>query len=266
MINKTKEPAGIILFNENGVTLMEAMIYLAMAGMLLATAVTAFLGQNKSYNRQDVVAEIQQNVRGVGEMLLSDIRLAGIGNNDEPEIPFELASHGEIVVNYWEEDENGVNRIVSIRYYLIGTDLTREIFIGGFDPDNPATNLQSSAVVAENIEDIRFNYLFDNDPSENELWQWRVSANDIFTNNDLAAEEPEKLEEAFELIRAVKIVFLGGSRPSSFSPTDSVTYDPDMIVDDIAGRDPLKPPWIPEEGTGYKRMVSMIAQCRNNLE
>ena len=44
------------LLDQTGVTLIEMMVYMVIAGMLLGMAVTAFLGQNKSYNRQEVIA------------------------------------------------------------------------------------------------------------------------------------------------------------------------------------------------------------------
>ena len=55
--------SGFHLNNEDGVTLIEVMVYLVIAGMMLAAAVMLFTGQNKTYNRQDIIAETQQNIQ-----------------------------------------------------------------------------------------------------------------------------------------------------------------------------------------------------------
>ncbi|MFC1831926.1 PilW family protein [Thermodesulfobacteriota bacterium] len=217
--------------NERGVTLMEAMVYTAIAGMLLLTAVTAFLGQNKSYNRQDVIAEIQQNVRGAAEILGADIRFAGFDHKEHSIDPFVTATTGEIEIEYWTDlDDDGryddnvdpaLDEITTVNYTLPGgtTNLMRTV--------NGA-----QSVIAENIERFRLEYLLDDG-------SW--------------AGNPTDLNQ----IRAVKIIFLGSARPAAFNPTDSSTYFPP-----VEGN-PGEGPWTPLANTGYKRMVTIITQCRN---
>ena len=91
------------LLNEYGVTLVEMLVYMVIAGMLLALAVTAFLGQNKSYNRQEIIAEIQQNIRGATEQIASDIRFAGLGFLETNDDAFALADYFSLSVNYWSD-------------------------------------------------------------------------------------------------------------------------------------------------------------------
>ncbi len=68
---------GFHLNNEAGVTLIEVIVYMVIAGMLLSAAVMVFMGQNKTYNRQDIIAEIQQNIRAATSTMAPEIRLAG---------------------------------------------------------------------------------------------------------------------------------------------------------------------------------------------
>ena len=51
------------------------MVYLVITGMLLSAAVMVFMGQNKTYNRQDIIAETQQNIRAAISLMVAEIRL-----------------------------------------------------------------------------------------------------------------------------------------------------------------------------------------------
>ena len=99
IMNDREQRKGCHLGNEDGVTLIEIIIYMAVAGIVLGGAVMAFLGQSKTYNRQDVVAEIQQNIRAATNMMASEIRLAlriGLAQRlDLPRQPFGML-YGEL--------------------------------------------------------------------------------------------------------------------------------------------------------------------------
>lgn len=254
------------LSNERGVTLIEAMVYIAMAGMLLATAVTAFLGQNKSYNRQDVVAEIQQNIRGSRESVAADIRFAGMGLelNGASEKPFQIAELDYFAVNYWDDENDDVIRI---HYRLSDNELQRAV------TDKTVLNTPASPVldngtarawqtVAENIEQLKFEYLFTNkNPPNLDFMQWASSASDIVDK----AHASLGLDDAGarEAIQAVKVIVQGGARESAFNPTDPATYNPPFQSDT-----PANLGWIsdPPPNTGYKQTVSFVVQARNNVE
>lgn len=63
--------------NNKGFTLVEAMIALSMAGIMVAAIYSAFTTQRKSYTMQELVAEMQQNLRVAQNMLTNSIRMAG---------------------------------------------------------------------------------------------------------------------------------------------------------------------------------------------
>lgn len=240
------------LNNNHGVTLPEILVYMVITGILLAAAVMTFMGQNSSYNKQDVVAEIQQNVRGATEKIVADVRFAGMGLIDKPQRAFQSANHDWLQVNHWD------GGLVPRRYRLVGTDLIQ-------DPGTAST--ADDLVIATNIEEFRLNYLYDDDETAAEDWQWAVSAQDLLDTIEFAdeSEEPNNINEALELIRAVKIVILAGARSSAFNPTDTIEYSPPIVISTVGGT--LSDlPWIPDPGTGYKQLVTVTAQCRNNLE
>jgi prepilin-type N-terminal cleavage/methylation domain-containing protein len=62
---------------DRGVTLIELMIVLVIAGILVAGVYTLFATQQRSYFVQDRVAGIQQDARAVLNIMARDIRMAG---------------------------------------------------------------------------------------------------------------------------------------------------------------------------------------------
>ena len=63
--------------NSNGITLIELVIAMFIAGIVSIAIFTAFKSQQKSYLIQDQVAEMQQNVRASMDIMARDIRMAG---------------------------------------------------------------------------------------------------------------------------------------------------------------------------------------------
>lgn len=259
----TRTKPSMLLTNQRGVTLLETMVYLVMAGMLLATAVTSFLGQNKSYNRQDVIAEIQQNIRGATQLVASDIRFAGLGFEEQnlSKKPFATAESDKLAVNYWDE----VNEeTIRVHYRLDNNEIQQAVENVLVDTDQvdaltvpPGERWQK---VAENIDEIYFEYLYDkSDINDIDTvdWEWTDSAQRIFDNSK-DKRQLVSLEDAFDEIHAVKIVILGSARQSPFNQTDQTIYQPPLEGPD---RDL---PWVSAPGTGYKRMMSFIVECRNN--
>ena len=237
-----------IILNQTGVTLVEMMVYTVIAGMLLGMAVTAFLGQNRSYNRQEVIAEIQQNIRGASEQMASDIRLAGVGFFEDPTTEaFGFADNGHLTINQWPDDfyfsgsSGDTSEQVSIHYRLNGTDLGRAIT----DIGQTADTLTDAYFrpIAENIDDFRLEYQLESGG----YWRWE---------GDVASSDLDQ-------IRSVKIMILGGSRESAFNPTDSTVYDFPL---DEPGETHSYPAVPGTSYDGYKRIMSTVVQARNNRE
>jgi type IV pilus assembly protein PilW len=63
--------------NEQGFTLVELVIGLAISLILMGVAVSIFNVQRKSYSLQEQLTEMQQNVRATMDMMVREIRMAG---------------------------------------------------------------------------------------------------------------------------------------------------------------------------------------------
>lgn len=62
---------------EQGFTLVELMVALAISGFIVSAIYMAYISQQRTYIAQDQVAEMQQNLRAAMTILSSEIRMAG---------------------------------------------------------------------------------------------------------------------------------------------------------------------------------------------
>ena len=62
----------------HGFTLIEALITMAIVGIVMGGIYGVFISSNRSYHTQDSVAEAQQGVRVGIEFMVQDIRMAGL--------------------------------------------------------------------------------------------------------------------------------------------------------------------------------------------
>ena len=140
--------------NEQGFTLIEVVIGLAISLILMGVAVSIFNVQRKSYIMQEQVTEMQQNVRAAMDMMVREIRMAGydptasgffgIGTNTTTllQILADLDGNGT---------STGTNEDITYYYYNANDatyprEIKRNTGGGGFQP------------LAENIDGCNFLY------------------------------------------------------------------------------------------------------------
>ncbi len=63
--------------NQSGLTLIELMISMVIAGMLLGIMVLAFTAQSKTYNTQQEVSTLQEDMKAALQVMSRDVRMAG---------------------------------------------------------------------------------------------------------------------------------------------------------------------------------------------
>jgi type IV pilus assembly protein PilW len=170
MKNKCK-PVGLAFNNNCGFTLIELMVTLAISTIVLAGIYAAYQAQLRNHVTQQVVVDIQQNLRSSMHYLQRSIRMAGFGagagfvddfsaypsydssdvTRDATSIAFTIDADDDGVIG---NAANADNELIAFR--LNGTVLQKfrpSAHFGG-DPD-PWSN------VAENIQNINFVYLDD---------------------------------------------------------------------------------------------------------
>ncbi len=68
--------------NEHGISLIELIIAISISIIILAGIFNAFIQQRKALKLQELIVEMQQNVRAAMDMMLTEIKLAGYDPND----------------------------------------------------------------------------------------------------------------------------------------------------------------------------------------
>lgn len=168
---------------DSGFTLVELIIAMAISILVVTAVYSAYVTQNKVYNNQESVAEMQQNLRASLHSLTRDIRMAGYDllgtagsgfvnnvafSNGDPSSPitenvlssntqiaFTADMDGDGVIDTLPEDVDGntiidMTEMEQIAYRLNGSDLQR------YSTTTGTTEWQT---VAELIENIEFQYL-----------------------------------------------------------------------------------------------------------
>jgi type IV pilus assembly protein PilW len=168
--------------NSNGITLIELVIAMFIAGIVSIAIFTAFKSQQKSYLVQDQVAEMQQNVRASMDIMARDIRMAGYDPKPSligwPTILSANSSRINITMDINGDDNCSSNEDITYGFSNINdanadgiadagaADLGRDTG-GGFQP------------LAENIQAIGFAYAYsanvttgvlDTSPNGNIIW------------------------------------------------------------------------------------------------
>ena len=190
---------------EDGFTLVEVLIALAISGLFLTAVYASFKSQQDSYLAQDQVAEVQQNIRaGVG-MMIQELRMAGFDPYRSKTVGIETAEQKKIVFTLLDDldldgkiDEDEIKKI-SYELYDAYTDGVMDM--GRQVGDSASTK----RAVAENIQELEFLYL----DSDGDIVSW----DDIET-------DPNKKDE----IRSVRISVLARVGQPDQKFVNSETY------------------------------------------
>lgn len=67
--------------NESGFSIIELLVALAIGLIILGVMVKVFIYQQKAYDVQGSVTEMQQNVRGAMDMIVDELKMAGFRPN-----------------------------------------------------------------------------------------------------------------------------------------------------------------------------------------
>ncbi len=168
--------------NEDGFSLIELMIVVALTGIIAAAAYAAYVSQQKTYYSQSDVVQMQQNLRAGIEIAAMDIRMAGYDpdntgnfsftNNTGPgKIEFQVDRNGgeTIAISLGSSDDNSDGFIEKEK--LDGNS------DGRVDPGVSLVrdlNGSGAQAIAEGIQAVEFYYTLKNgarklNPAANEL-------------------------------------------------------------------------------------------------
>jgi len=241
---------------QHGFTLVELLVAMAMAVIVMAALYSTFKSQQDSYVNQEVVAEMQQNLRAALYMMARDIRIAGYD-------PTELADAGIVSagpdsINFTFDINDGIDNdadgtVDEIDEPIINdgdvNDANENITysLDTTDADNPRLVRNAGGgdqPVADYIDAVGFAYAFDNDGDDqldssaggHIIWaidsdgddklDLNLDTNDdgVIDTNDSTAGVSLSPQVDINRIRAVRIWLLARTGKVDRSFTNSTIY------------------------------------------
>ena len=134
---------------ENGFTLIELMLSIAISGIVLAAITATFISQSRSYDAQAQINGMQQGARAAMDIITREVRMAGYNTNST--LTFDGITYDTTQIR--------------VRANLNGdgdTGDTNEDIIYAHDAGNDLINRTAGATteaLVENIETFTFQYL-----------------------------------------------------------------------------------------------------------
>jgi type IV pilus assembly protein PilW len=148
-MRKSKKRAG--RFAEAGFTLIEVMSAMVILGIAMAAAYATFQLQHGSFTVQNRVAETQQNLRSVLEIMGRDIRLAGYGIPTQVKLPDGILPSGDNTIrNICALNRTtGADEIYLLYMYDMDGSLPPSTVSGGMASYTAVLNVASTAGFAK---------------------------------------------------------------------------------------------------------------------
>jgi type IV pilus assembly protein PilW len=142
--------------NQNGFTLIEILIALAITGVVMAGIYSTYASQQKAYIAQEQVAAMQQNLRAAMYYMVREIRMAGCDPTESGNPEIVVADKNSIQFTMDITDDPGTGDPDGDTGDA-NEDITYSLDDNDGDGDNDLE--RNNNLVAENIDAIDFVYL-----------------------------------------------------------------------------------------------------------
>lgn len=147
-----KFPRSIKFRNLEGFTLVELMVSMGIGMVILAAVTTTFMSQTRIYNAQEQINEMQQNARGVLDILSRELKMAGYkpnggGFNGVTYSTTQLMVQADLNSDGAISTSSTANEQITYAFDNANEQITRAVGSG------------SAQILAEHISAFTFNYL-----------------------------------------------------------------------------------------------------------
>jgi type IV pilus assembly protein PilW len=135
----------------NGFTLVELLVSMGIGMVILAAVTTTFMSQTRIYNAQEQINEMQQNARGVLDIISREVKMAGYkpsggGFNGVTYSTTQLMVEADLDLDGAISTTSTANEQITYAYDSANQRITR------------AVGSESAKVLAEHITAFSFSY------------------------------------------------------------------------------------------------------------
>lgn len=253
--------------NQEGFTLAEVLVALALAALVSSIAFATLSAQNKAYLAQTEQVTMQQNLRAGFNLMVSEIRQAGYDPKGTSGAGMISAQSDRI---QFSMDRDGDGKVLGEP----GEYLSYSIYASDGKPNlgRKSTNTAVNSAVAENIEALGFAYAIDSDgDGELDTRQgrviWAVDVNgtwqDLDVNGDGLISEADDVDAdgmiaGINTGMAVRMEDIRAVRVWMLARTEYPTQDFTAAGRYLLGRRVLTP-----RDHYRRRLFSGLILCRN---
>lgn len=171
--------------NPEGFTLVELLVTMLISSVIVAAIYSAYLAQQRTYNAQGQVIEMQQNLRASLEAMANEIRMAGFDPTKKSDADIQAGTNSRQIIFAQDINENGViDADETYTFALGGTDTDNNGVVDAIDADNNGVVDPGNTItrdigggpqpIATNVQAMQFFYTLDDgstvtDPTNAEL-------------------------------------------------------------------------------------------------
>ena len=255
-----------IKLKNNGFTLLELLIAMAISSIVVAGIATSYNMQVKTKVTQEVIVEAQQNLRAAMYVMTREIRMAGYdpGGTGNFGITNISDSGASSTISFTGSDFDGDGNNEDITYSVYDSTTLGLPCLGRDKNDG-----LNSMPLAQGIQAMGLAYAYDNDgdgqldtSGGNTIWAADTTGNNklnanldtngdgVIDTNDGSAGAPLGQSISMDRIRAVRIWLLARTRVTRPGYTDNRTYK--------VGRSKIT-----VNDNFRRRLLSTTVKCRN---
>jgi type II secretion system protein J len=158
LMNYLKNTTKNLATEKRGFSLVELLVALAIMSVVSLAIYSVFSVSSRTYTTQGVAADVQQSVRAAMEVMLQDIRAAGLDPTASSDFGIELAEAGKLrftsdSIDAGIGDFNGVlddTNSERVTYVLQGTELNQILY--------ETTASESSQPLISDVQNLTFSY------------------------------------------------------------------------------------------------------------
>ncbi|MDD5529072.1 MAG: prepilin-type N-terminal cleavage/methylation domain-containing protein [bacterium] len=142
--------------NKKGLTLVELLVTLVILGIVITSAISLQLHNQRLYKRETSLIDLRTNVRGALDIMVEDLRSAGFNPEEAAAPAFTpgvVDAQSNLIWIRTDADTDGV--------YDIGEEIGYSISGGNLYKNTNMNGVTDTAIIARGVDYLEFRYMDD---------------------------------------------------------------------------------------------------------